>query len=681
MAFDVAEIRGYGYGELGNVEIAEGVVDNINSYARIVKIDELNDDKIAIDSDTAFIGKYEDFSAGNDVLIHVSAAASETKFLGRYMVAKILLAQNGLITLSKNITELISREQFEFYNLQIVTIANFKNLTIKAGAEIMPPLFNIHKLYGGILAIRCYDSLNFEGGHIDLAENGIPSNAKHLFRPLTEQETAANGESDFAKFSGRENFITATRLLLNAGDGAALIAAKNIYGNADSRIGNPKTHGAHFCRGAANSAGVKPANITNIGGSTILIAAENIYNFDEKMIAKYRNAPTKESEIGKGLCRCYIASNTPLRNDEGLYAYDVLHMPSRLEGLNVKDFGNGNFGDIVNPTKAINNYARVTAINQGGCRLTISDETVNGLTPIDEGTLIIMQVIQKNSLHVQNAGDITLAKVMSRGENYVVTDYPAPAVNLAEYAMQIISVPQFTNFTLSTNYTGTPKFDGKVGGVLALAVRNMCDISEGKLNVENKGGAPAYGKAGLEFIGNAQNCKKLPLGEGHGSVFILARTLKLSANSRVGATYSGDGTGDRLGGSNATSTNLGGGYSGAYDEEGTGSAGGYSGGGSHPAESRKGGLGGSGANGGTSTNYREFENFAVSGGYGSNGKLGGLQGAHIFAITDKIENFSQACFSTGGSGAINGAAGYGGGASDITDGGSSGWCFIFCNYS
>ncbi len=60
MSFDISEIGGFGFGKLGDVEIAEGVVADINSYARISKIDELNDDKIAIDSDTAFIGKYED---------------------------------------------------------------------------------------------------------------------------------------------------------------------------------------------------------------------------------------------------------------------------------------------------------------------------------------------------------------------------------------------------------------------------------------------------------------------------------------------------------------------------------------------------------------------------------------------------------------------------------------------
>ena len=539
MSFEVEKIYGYGTGKLDDVEISEGVFDEANSYARITKIDELNDDKIAIDTENAFIGKYEDFSAGNDVLIHISAAAEETKLLGRYMVAKILLAQNGLITLSEKITDLIPRTDFEFYNLQIVTFANFKSLTLKEGGVVMPPIFDIHKLYGGILALKCYDSLKFEGGHINLADCGIPSNAKHLFRPLTEQETAANGESDFAQFSGQENFITAERFLLNAGDGAAFIAAKNLYGNADSRIGNIKTHGAHFCRGAANSAGVKPANITNVGGSTILIAAENIYDFNAKMIAKYRAAATKESEIGRGLCRCYIASNTKLPNDEGLYAYDVLKNPNRLDILNVKDFGNGIFGDIVNPTKSINNYARVAAINQGGCRLTLSDETVNGLTPIDEGSLILIQVIQKSHLHVKNAGDIVLAKIMSRGENYVVTDFPAPAVNLEEYAMQIISVPQFQNFTLKEEYIGTQKFNGKVGGVFALAASNLFEINEGNLNVENKGGAPSYGSEGLEFIGNAQDSDKLPLGDTGGSIFILAKNIKLSTNARLGTLKKG----------------------------------------------------------------------------------------------------------------------------------------------
>ena len=99
--------------------------------------------------------------------------------------------------------------------------------------------------------------------------------------------------------------------------------------------------------------------------------------------------------------------------------------------------------------------------------------------------------------------------------------------------MQVVSIPQFENFTLNQNYTATPKFDGKLGGVFAIAVNNICDLSEGKINVEGKGGALPYG---LDYIGNAQNSLKLPLGENDGSVFILAKTLKLNANSRIGVT-------------------------------------------------------------------------------------------------------------------------------------------------
>ena len=92
-----------------------------------------------------------------------------------------------------------------------------------------------------------------------------------------------------------------------------------------------------------------------------------------------------------------------------------------------------------------------------------------------------------------------MAKIMSRGENYVVTDFPAPSVNLEEYAMQIISIPQFQNFTLKEEYIGTQKFNGKVGGVFALAASNLFEINEGNLNVENKGGAPSYGSEGLDL--------------------------------------------------------------------------------------------------------------------------------------------------------------------------------------
>lgn len=685
MAFKISSVNGYGSGSLGDVEISGGVVEDINSYCRVLKIDELDDTKIQLDWDKIIVGRYEDFVAGNEILLHVSTSSTETEYLGRYMVCKILLLNNGILTLDKPFTELLPRDQFDFYSVQAITFAELDCLYLKNEGVISPPPYDPYKMCGGILAIKCYDSLKLEGGHIDLSERGIPANRKHILRPLTTQETAANGESDVAKYAGQENFITAERFLLNAGDGAAFIVTKNFYGNADSRIGTPSTHGAHFCRGASNSVGVKPSNIVNVGGSTILLAAENIYNFDAKIFAKYRSADSYE---GAGLCRCYIASQTLLRNDEGLYAYDIISDTNRLSTkLNVKDFGTGNYGRVINPQKALNNYAQVTALNQGNCRLTLANETTSGLTPILEGTLILVQVIQKSQNATLHAGEIVIAKVLKRGENFIIIDKPAPDVDLSEYQMQIVSIPQFENFTLNQNYTATTPFNGTIGGVFAIAVSDTCDLHDGKINVEGLGGATAYGSNGLEYIGNAQDSLKLPLGNGHGSIFILAKTLTLNDNSRIGARYSGLGTGNRLGGSNAAGSNVGGGYSGALDEEGEGSAGGYNGGGS-VAEGVTGGIGGSGATGGTSSGI-ELNRRKIRGGYGSNGQSsngyeGGKQGAHVMIIADTINNFSQACISTGGEGgrgklnAPSGAAGYGGGASE-SSGGSSGWAFIYTN--
>lgn len=669
MSFDINKLGGYGTGKLGDIEISDGIVENFNSYVRITKIDELDDTKVSFESDNAIIGAYEKFEAGDVILLHVSAAPVETEYLGKYIVAKILLNQRGWLTLDRPITDLIPRDKLDYYVVQAITFANFDCLHIKQGGAVAPAGYDPYKNCGGILALKIYDTLDFQGGCIALEDYGLPANRKQLLRPITLQETAARGEGDVAKYAGQENFLTAETFLLNAGDGAALIVAKNFVGNENSRIGDISNYGAQFCRGAKNSIGNKPANITNIGGSSIMICAETIKNFNPKMIAKYRDADAYE---GRGLARCYIASNTPLRNDEGLYSYDVLTDVNRMKNeLNIKDFGDGSFGSCVNPHKPINNYARVIGISQGGCRLTIDNETSTGLAPIDEDALILVQVIQKKR-DVEFVGEVIVAKVMARYDNHLVTDFPLD-VDLKKYSAQVISIPQFSSFTLNTDYYATPKFNGKIGGVCALAVDGTCNLTDGKINVEGKGGAPAYGFCGLQILGNSQNHNRLPLGEGHGSVFLLAKTLKVNENSRIGATYSGAGD-DTFGGNNAGATNRGGGYF-SVDEEGSGYGGAYQVGGAAGVE----------------TQENIYYGVKV-GGVGGNGKsfaqnyTAGRQGAHLLIVADKITNFTQAAFSTGGEGGRgslstggDGAAGYGGGGTMYSSGGSAGSLFIYCN--
>ena len=374
------------------------------------------------------------------------------------------------------------------------------------------------------MVIKCWNTFYFEGGNIDLTDCGIPANRKNALRPLHFQETAANGLTDKARLAGRENFITKDRFLLNAGDGALFLMTKNLVCDENSRIGNPKTHGAQFCRGAVDSVGVKPSNITNIGGSTILIAAENIENFTPKIIAKYRSADKPE---GKGLCRCYIASNTELRTDEGLYAKDIISNENRVRELGIENFGDGSFGDCVNPATPLNNYAEVVDISQGGYKFRTKNLTLSGMALFSTNALVMALAVQKSDTFTKDAGKFIIGRIIKRENNSFILDKPFD-ISTEKYNVQLISIPQFNNLTISNNYTATPKYDGKKQGVFAVAVADTFNLEGGKINVEGKGGAAPYRRAGLAYIGNAQNCGRLPIGEGHGSVFILAKNLVLN---------------------------------------------------------------------------------------------------------------------------------------------------------
>ncbi len=623
-----------------DLSVSNGAFNKLNSYARVLKIEQ---NTVTIDTENLIEGEFE-IKAGEIAMIHVSATNRTTAdFLGKYLIAKIILVSSGgVVTFDKNIEEFFSGVNLDFEYLQLITFAQLSCLKLKKDGILRPQVYNPFNYIGGILCIMCYDDFIFDG-QINLVDCGIPYSRKNSLRPLTTQETAANGESDFAKLSGQENFITAERFLLNCGDGAAFIIAKNFICSDESRIGNPSTHGAACCRGHKTSVGIKPSNITNIGGSTILIAAGNIQNFTPKIISKYRRADLPE---GRGLARCYIASNSVLPVDEGLYSFDVLSNKNNVRNLGVEYFGRGTFGDFVNPTLPCNNYAKVTSISQNGYRLGISNKTLNGLAAFKKDSLILAQ-----------GKTFTVARILSIDDNSIIIDKSAPADTF-----QIISLPEFHNLTINQNYNLTRKFENGIGGVLAVAVADTFNLENGKLNVEGKGGAAPISS------GNSQMFNKLPIGAGAGSIFILAKKIILNENSRIGSLHSGAGEGGRLGGNNSDGTNPGGGYSGAEDENNTGSGGGFLHGGSY------GGLGGSGFSRGTHSFDFDFSKVATD-----NHEL---DGAHIFIIADKIENFALSAISTGGKGAAgaqNGAAGYGGGGNSISSGGDAGGCFIYVN--
>ena len=649
----------YGNGSLGDVT---EVSTTINSYA---KVTALNSTSITIADADKYSGSV-DFAVGEKILLHVSASTgtSYKTYLGNWLLANITAIEDNVLTLDENPTSCIPSAELAKYYVQAITVAQYKNLTLSSGTAITPPIYSATNYHGGIVAIMCSDTLKFDGGHISLADRGIPVASKTL-RPITNNDV----QYDTYTYAGWENSDTRIHFMLNSGDGAAFIVAKKMICHNNSRIGNINTYGCQFYRGNSDSVTygeTAPSSVTNVGGSTIFIAAETIENFGHKMLAKYRSS---SSTAGQGICRCYIASDTKLRNDEGLYAYDCISKPTRIAQMNIRNFGNGSFGDGNNITTRMNNYATITEID--GKKVSYKSATTDGLAQILSGSLVMIHFNHKDSTNVANAGRFFIANVVSSNGAILTLDATPPDISLKNYSAQIVAIPQFGNFTLSTTNASTPKFNGAQGGIFAIAVKGTCNLSSGIIDVRAKGGGAAYGRTGLAYIGNAQDSDKLPIGQGHGSIFILADKLTMNSATRIGTNYSGGkvhGFKSSMGGTQAGSGAAGGTYS-------SGRAGGY------------------GGNGIMTSSYLENSQWYVH-----------CQGAHVMLVADTITGFNVNAISTGGGGYSTDQTNYSGGAgyssgnpnypqpqysaynggpasynNSVSSSGSSGWAFVYCN--
>lgn len=700
MAFNLSEIGGYG---AGDSTYSSKNATKFNLYAQITSIEE---NAITISTEKTISGSYGAFDENIEIMVHVCAVKSgtDTTMLGRYFVATVTNSATNAkdktqtLTLSKSPTEILGADILSSYYLQAITIPSFSSIDMNSEDVIQPAAFDAAKYCGGVLAFKVTGDFKINGGKIKLTDLGIPTAQKTL-RPTLKQEESGTGLQDVNLYAGWENWMTRDRLLLNVGDGAAFIVAKTIQGHEDSRIGNVESYGVQYCRGASDSVGGKPSNTTNIGGSTILIACDDFLQFSPKIISKYRAA---NSAAGQGLARCYIASkSTTLRIDEGLYSFDIIEDSSRLvQNLNIRNFGSGSLGDVTNSTAQLNNYAKITAVSSDGYRLTYTGKTAIGLAPISNGALVMIHSSQSiqaaTEATASKIGRFCIATILNDNGTTITLDYPVSEfINPSTHYCQIVSIPQFQNFTLSGSYTATPKFNNSVGGICAIAVKGTCNLSNGRVNVEYKGGdSTLYGDAGLSCIGNAQNYDKLPLGSGHGSVLILANKIVMNSATRIGATYSGanfGGAGQQKG-SNYTAVKRGG-YRGSDYEVYGGS----------PYQRSQGNKPSNNGGNGTGSNGMK-----MSGYYGP-------QGAHIMLVADTIEGFNIAGISTGGSGGLptvgygaktgdyyaHAGAGYGGGGADngygassggfigagggggggdpLTAGGSTGFAFIYCN--
>lgn len=613
----------YGNGTLGDVE---SITSTVNSYARVTAITSTS---VTINN-TGKVTGTATFTAGTKILIHVSAtaAAADIKYLGCWGLATITKVNSNILTVDIDATQIIPSADLGKYYVQAIAVAEYKNLTLSTGTNISPPIYSTTNYHGGIVAIMCSETLKFDGGNISLTDRGIPVASKAL-RPTTANDVAA----DTTNYAGWENSDTRIHFMLNAGDGAAFIVAKKLICSDDSRIGNVATYGCQFFRGSSSSVTyneTKPTGVTNVGGSTIFIAAETIENFGHKMLAKYR---ASSSTAGQGICRCYIASNTKLRNDEGLYAYDVISDKKRLRTqMNVKDFGNGSFGDANGITTQLNNFATVKSIE--GRKVSYINQTTAGLAQIGAGSLVMLHFNHKGNTNVVSAGRFIIANVLADNGSTLTLDADPPNISVTDYACQIIAIPQFNNFTLAVENSATPVFNGAQGGICAIAVKESCNLTGGRIYVKSAGAKGyAYLREGLAVIGNAQDCDKLPIGQGYGSVFILAKNLIVDDTARIGGV------------SNNVKTppvqkyvsNGGGGHKGTYARN-----------------------------------------------YGGSGKClsdtDRPQCAHLMIVSDSITGFNQLItqgtnFGSGGHGGYNG-----GGLVNYGDhGGAAGWAFIYCN--
>lgn len=677
MAFNASQVDYYGSGKNGS--LTPTVPDFIvNDYAKVTKV---RGKTLTLDNYT----NADAFTVGTLVLVHFAASTSSDNLpeLGAWKVSRITAVEGNTITVKKTITGISGGASD--WSIQVVTVPEFSTVTLNKGASITCPPFDSALGRGGIVTFQCSEDLILNGGHITLNGKGVPNATLRPAHPF---------ESDQNK-TGYENYKRKDYLPLNFPDGAALVLTKKLTcTDTSSRLGNP------------NASGEKRTLLRDgqLGGASITLVAETIEGFDVQIISRKPSASN-----GKGVSGCYIATESEIPCDEGTYSYDRISNPNRLvTAFKVTGFGDGSQGDRSNYTRQLNSYAHVTKIDSSRKVFTVNMRDDGGLAPLAEGSLVMVRADRKEGGgYYQHVGRFVLTTVLQVNQDKITVADSFPDwgnMSTGHYNFQIVSIPQFTNFTLSQTNEATPKYENGRGGIVAIACNDTCNLSGGKLLVEGKGGANPLLERGLDFISNAMMAEKLPIGQGNGSVFILANNLILDENTRLGASW----TGKAYGGAPAFDTRWPTGYGNENNKED-----------------------GAGSRAGT---YTDSEGNIYRGGYNrnayrtdSNGTttLGANQGAHILVIANKITNMNLAPFSTGGqrgghSGSsnrydaeipTNGGCGYGGAGGVIganigasytkrgglggyigggggtsrdngsyaLGGGSGAFCFVYCN--
>lgn len=542
---------GYGTGKLGEKTFSTaGTI--INNYTRVTGIAGKT---ITIGGKTS--SGFGEFAAGEEILIHCVAYTGTKEYCGKRGKWKICriksVAAGGVLTLDQSVQstflndpDLPNAATMDNLVIQAITIPHFTNVTLEEGGVITCPAFTDSNKYGGVVVFKCSGELTFNGGHIDLTEKGISiaDMPTYWSAGWVNNENPTSSKERIS--AGWENFRTTKHLTLNCPTGAAMVIAKTINcdSNKKSRIGRIASTGVARTRVTSTNG--------NLGGASILIAAETINSWTPTMIAKFSINGTVDPSY-RGQARCYIATESQLPTDEGLYALDRISNPSRMAdifNLNGIQFGNGKTQRVDNYAGQLNSYAKVTAIASSGSVITIDEgsQYAAGYAQFTDGALILLHATQNGTSGLKKeSGRCMFARIKKIQNKQITLDDAAfkklegGIYDLKKYFVQAIAVPEFPNWGEHIFNSATPKFNTAYGGGIAVvAVKGSCNLTDGGIIVEGKGNAGVpYGAKGLDFIGNAQMADRLPLGEGHGSVLILANTLKMNTSTRIGASYSG----------------------------------------------------------------------------------------------------------------------------------------------
>jgi len=657
MAYKMSDVGGFGTGALGDISNPSG---QINSYANVT----------AISTNTVTIGTpsngiYETFAVGKEILLHASAVLSGTDAtkLGKYLVATITGVSGSVLTLSKDVAaNLVANADLSTLVVQAITVAQFNTLTLSSGS-IAPPVYSTTNKYGGIITYKCKTEQIFSGGSISLVDKGIPT-ASSAMRPLTAQETEMVGTAKHT--TGWENHITSRQALMNCGDGVAMIwTKKTTISSASSRIGGT-TAGVAYYPYALNDN--SPAEV--LGGSTILLASETIDGFAVSLISKGKGS-------GTGYGRCYIATETRLPNDEGLYSQDCLSKASRLRELGITSFGDGRTGDIALQFGMFNSIAPITAMSPRNV-FTLGAQRAGMYTSFDVGTKVCVHATASKAGATADFGRFMIGTIVGVNGSIITLDSSLPiSYSFADYYWQMIAIPQFRNLNVSGAVAPTNTWDGSSGGITVVMVNETMTMANNAWIYEyhNTKGLPYGGtnRPFLQFQCSGQQKDYLPISQGRGAQLYICKNIVFGSGSRLG--HYTDGAKFGAGNTNTNDMGLCGSvFTGSYGN--SLKSGGYAGGGGYQS-----------AGGPFSSGLYGYGGKMGMYGLGDN-QPGGMAGASLFLVADTITNFSVSLLGTGGAGDKDGngncgGAGYGGASGynqfATWDGGGPGTCFVYAN--